>query len=95
LPDGAAPVRSIRTVATSAAEVAQARAVTAKTAAAPAVWRRSPASAGAMNRHAPTTVPDATLAAVSSAGVLASDGMIEPWVGLVSVIVVAVRAAAA
>ena len=84
-----------RTPATSTAPIATPAAQTRKTAPAPGPDTISPAASGAIAMLTFWTVPDATFAAVSSFGVLASDGRIEPWAGRVSVTDIDVSVASA
>ena len=61
----------------------------------PAVDSSTPATAGPRNSPAPSTVPETTLAAVSSAGSVASSGSSAAWAGRENVTVIAVTMARA
>src|SRR5206468_8993727 len=70
-----APAAGARTGATRSAETSATPAITANTVPAPPAPRSTPASAGAARTLTLSIQPEATLAAVSSSGVRASDGV--------------------
>src|SRR6185503_3079202 len=81
--------------ATSSADTVATTPITAKTQPGEATASNTPASAGATSTLTLSIQPETTLVAVSSSGVLASDGTSAAWVGRVIVTAVAATAASA